>query len=83
MLARGCACSWIEVVIACGCACSWIGVGFGILAWWVSTYRRGGFWRTGVLGFSFGLPDFWVVMGLFCDGCGFVLFYCKRYIILL
>ena len=48
-----------------------------------SGFRRGGFRRIGVVGFSFGLLDFRVAVGLFCGGCGFVLFYCMRYIILL
>ena len=39
-------------------ACLWIGVGFGVLAGWVSAYRRGGF-------------RFWDAR--FSGCCGFVL----------
>ena len=32
-------------------------------------YWRGGFRRIGVVGFDFGMLDFRVAVGLFCDGC--------------
>ena len=91
-LGRGCApASWIEVAFR-GLECLLVDrsgyrlwlcllvdrsgfwhtsmVGFSISAWWVSAYRCDGF-------------QFRVAVGLFCGCCGFVLFYCRRFIILL
>ena len=55
----------------------------GYRSWLCLLVDRSGFRRINMVGFGFRLLDFRVVVGLFCGGCGFVLFYCRRYIILL
>ena len=67
-LGRGCAsASWIEVAF-CGSECLLVDWS-GYRSWLCLLVDRSGFRRIGVVGFSFGMLDFRVALGLFCDGC--------------
>ena len=97
--ARGCApASWIEaafrgskcLLVDRSGYCSWLCLlvdrsGFRHTNIVVSAYRVGGFRRTGVVGFNFGLlwVCFVVAVDLYYFIVGDILFYCDVYIILL
>ena len=79
------ACSWIGVVITRGCACLWIGVGFSVVGFSVSAYRRGGiqFWVVGFSGCC-GLVLWWlwiciiILYEIYYFIVIFILFYCVK-----
>ena len=41
----------------------------GYRSWLCLLVDRSGFQHIGVVGFGFGMLDFRVALGLFCDGC--------------